>query len=56
MEQDINQDVFISMITSKIPKDVLIQLEIQKGACNKWTVKELRERLKQYVATRERES
>ena len=54
MEQDINQDVFISMITSKIPKDVLIQLEIQKGACNTWTVKELRERLKQYVAARER--
>lgn len=54
LEQDIDQDVFISMITSKIPKDVLIQLEIQKGACNKWTVKELRELFKQYIAARER--
>ena len=31
LEQDINQDVFVSMITSKLPKEVLIQLEIQKG-------------------------
>lgn len=54
LEQDIDQDVFISMITSKIPKEVLIQLEIQKGACNKWTVKELRELFKQYIAARER--
>ena len=55
LEQDINQDVFISMITSKIPKKVLIQLEIQAGACNKRTVKELRELFKQYVAARERD-
>ena len=54
LQQDINQDVFISMITSKLPKDVLIQLEIQKGTCNKWTVKELRELFKNYVAARER--
>ena len=31
LKQDINQNVFISMVTSKIPKDVLIQLELQKG-------------------------
>ena len=54
LEQDINQDVFISMITSKLPKEVLIQLEIQKGTCNKWTVKALREFFKNYVAARER--
>ena len=54
LEQDISQDVFISMITSKLPKEVSIQLEIQKGATNKWTVKELRELLKHYVAARER--
>ena len=54
LEQDINQDVFISMITSKLPKEVLIQLEIQKGTCNKWTVKVLRELFKNYVAARER--
>ena len=38
LKQDIDQDVFVSIITSKIQKDVLIQLEIQKGAKTKWTV------------------
>ena len=42
------------MITSKIPKDVLIQLEIQKGARNKWAVEELRKLFNNYVAARER--
>ena len=28
LKQDINQDIFISMVTSKLPRDVLIQLEI----------------------------
>ena len=32
LEQDTDQDLFISMITSKLPKDVFIQLEVQKGA------------------------
>ena len=54
LEQDINQDIFISMITSKLPKDVLFQLEVQKGARAKLTVNELRERLNDYVAARER--
>ena len=53
LEQDINQDIFISMITSKLPKDVLFQLEIQKGTRAKWTVNELWERLNDYVAARE---
>ena len=42
------------MITSKLPKDVLIQLEVQKGAKTPWTVKELRERFNDYIAARER--
>ena len=54
LEQNINQYIFVSMITSKIPKDVLIQLEIQKGARNKWIVKELRKLFNNYVAARER--
>ena len=53
LEQNIDQDVFISMITSKLPKEVLIQLEIQKGTDVKWTVKKLRDLLKTYVAARE---
>ena len=55
LEQDINQYVFISMITSKLPKEVLIQLEIQKRTCNKLTVKDLREFFKNYVAAKESE-
>ena len=54
LEQDINQDNFISTITSKLPKDVLFQLEVQKGARAKWTVNELREGLNDYVEARER--
>ena len=54
LDQDIDQDLFISMITSKLPKDVLIQLEVQKGAKTPWTVKELRERFNDYIAARER--
>ncbi|MEW8545649.1 MAG: DUF1759 domain-containing protein, partial [Candidatus Thiodiazotropha sp.] len=54
LEQDTDQDIFISMITSKLPKDVLIHLEVQKGARTRWTVKHLRELLNDYVAARER--
>ena len=53
LKQDIDQDVFVSIIT-KIPKDVLIQLEIQKGAKTKWTVTKLRELFNNYIAERER--
>ena len=42
------------MITSKIPKEVLIQLELQKGVRNKWTFRELRELFSNYVVARER--
>ena len=38
-----HQDVFISMITSKLPKEVLIQLEIQKGNNERWTGGKLRQ-------------
>ena len=54
LEQNVDQDIFIAMITSKIPKEVIIQLELQKGARNKWSVRELRELFNNYVAARER--
>ena len=38
LNQDVNQEVFVSIITAKLQKDVLVQLEIQKGARNKWTI------------------
>jgi len=42
LQQNINQDVFISIITTKRPKEVLVQLEIQKGTGVKWSVRKLR--------------
>ena len=51
LEQDTYQDLFISIITSKLPKDIVIQLEIQKGARTPWTV---RERFNDYSVARER--
>ena len=54
LKQDINQEVFISVITSKILKDVQVQLEIQKGAKNKWTVGKLRELFNDYISAREK--
>ena len=53
LKQDVNQDVFISMIRSKMPEDVLLQLEMLNGATNKWTVENLRVRLHEYVTARE---
>jgi len=54
LHQDVNQDVFVSIVTSKLPQDVLLQLEIQKGSTAKWTIKGLCERLLGYVNARER--
>ena len=54
LKQDINQNVFISMVTSKIPKNVLIQLELQKGSKCEWSVSKLRELFNEYISARER--
>lgn len=54
LHQDVNQDVFVSIVTFKLPQDVLLQLEIQKGSTAKWTIKGLCERLLGYVNARER--
>ena len=53
LKQNINQDVFVSMIRSKLPEDVMLQLEMLNGAKNKWTVENLRIRLHEYVTARE---
>lgn len=44
LKQDINLDMFVCMTRSKLPEDVLLQMEIQKGSKSKWTVLMLRER------------
>jgi hypothetical protein len=53
LRQDVNQDVFVSMITSKLPKERLLQLEIQKGTRDKWTVQKLRDLVKAYITAKE---
>ena len=52
--QDVNQEVFISIITANLPKDILVHLEIQKGAKNKWTVGKLRELFNDCVYAKEK--
>ena len=54
LNQDVNQEVLISIITAKLPKDILVQLEIQKGAKNKWTIGLLRELFNDCVSAREK--
>ena len=54
LKQNINQDVFVSMLRAKLPEDVLLQLEIQHGANDKWTIFKLRDRLSDYILARER--
>lgn len=39
--QDVDQAIFISIMTSKLPKKVITQREIQKGSKAKWSVKKL---------------
>ena len=54
LQQDINHDIFISIISSKIPKYVYLQMELQKGAKNKCSVKKLRELLNNCICATER--
>ena len=53
LKQDTNQDVLVNIMTSKIPKEVLLQLQFQRGAKIKWTVGRLRELLSDYISVRE---
>ncbi|XP_052787362.1 uncharacterized protein LOC128222417 [Mya arenaria] len=51
--ENIDQNMFVSMVKSKIPKDVLLHLEVQKGSGNEWSAKTLRQRLRDYIIARE---
>ena len=53
IKQNINQDVFVSMIRSKLPGDVLLQLEMLNRTKSKWTVENLRARLHEYITASE---
>ena len=48
-QQDVNHDIYITISQSKLPKDVLFHLELQKDTRNKWLANELREELKNYI-------
>ena len=49
LKQDINTNVFIFIIKSKIPEDIMRQLNLQKGNKIEWSVKILRESLNNYI-------
>ena len=53
IKQNVNQDVFVYMIRAKLPEDVLLQLEMLKGAKKKWTVYSLLDKLLEYSTARE---
>ena len=53
LQQDVNHDIFVSIIFSKIPKDVFLHLELQKGARNKWSASMLRELFNNYICAAE---
>lgn len=44
----------MSIIRSKLPEEILIQLEIEKGVEVNWTVVTLSKQLHEYVVARER--
>lgn len=52
--QNISQDVFVSVIKSKLPRNVIRHLEIQKGTQSKWTVAKILDLLKEYVSASEK--
>ncbi|XP_053388626.1 uncharacterized protein LOC128551737 [Mercenaria mercenaria] len=54
LDQNVNQDIIVSIIKSKIPEDVLLQLEIMKDVDEKWTVRTISKRLNDYIVARER--
>ena len=52
--QNVEQDVFISMIRSKLPEEVLLQLELSKTSKREWIVQILRDALGEYIHASEK--
>ena len=50
--EDITHSYLITLIKSKIPRDVMEQIELAKGT-DVWTVKLLRDKLKIHLAAKE---
>jgi len=53
LEEDVNSKMLVSLILTKLPKDVFIHLTDQKPDGQEWTVKLLREKLHRYITYRE---
>lgn len=54
LSENVDQHVFVSMLRSKLPSDVLLQLELLKPQDKKWSVQSLRDILRQYIVSREK--
>ena len=54
LKQDINQDVFVSMVKTRLTQEVFLQLEIMNGANNIWSTTKLIEKLRYYIVAREK--
>ena len=52
MGHSTDQPIFVSMITSKLPRKIMVQLELHKGT-GSWTVPKLRSALQQFVSAQE---
>lgn len=54
LKQDINQDVFVSMVQAKLPEEILLQPEIMNGPDNERNTAKLSNTLRSYVKAREK--
>ncbi|XP_052788604.1 uncharacterized protein LOC128223365 [Mya arenaria] len=54
LEENINQHVFVSMIRSTLPEDILRQLEFNKGTKTEWILYALRHQIREYVTACEK--
>ena len=53
LEEDVNTKMLVSLIMTKLPKDVITHLNDQKEDEQEWTVKLLRDKLHRYITNRE---
>ena len=49
LDQSVDQQVFVSIVRSKFPEDVLKHLELKKGSQEDWCIVKLREHLFEYI-------
>ncbi|KAH3700716.1 hypothetical protein DPMN_075695 [Dreissena polymorpha] len=54
MGENTDQNLFVSMIKTKFPREVLLHFEVQKIVDKEWTLKELLCSLRTYIVARER--